>query len=496
MPRHFSGDYLLRAAERARRPDREHMQSLRRRVPYWFVVILLFGFAAVQIILNPFGFSDLTQRYTQDIADLLIDGPYLYPETGREQVSVALVDDASLRSLGMPWPWSYGAQARGLDALLAEKPRAVVVDVMFVDPRKDDTISELVDEIGRYRKAGVPLYLVGATDVPAGAPPLRRELLATGVRVLDPGILVNQGIVRQYPVSGSCLGAGARNRAPCLSLALAVYRDLYPQQPLAPLRGLMELVWGTRANPFNAKWMSVTDENGAVHACAEHQDIGWSARMWLAFFDPASVRSACPYTSVIPAESLIEGRDDADIARLAKNHIVFYGASLSGVQDRSFTPVNGLIASVFVHAMALDNLITFHGRPQQNVVTLGSLTLDNNTAQALAVLPIILILGWIHVRGLRRAGAARERGATLEYVLGKLLEKAWHWFAFALALAVGLALTVWAGLSVANWVQVVFVSVEFAALLLVGLPGAVWAYLHHVAVGIRQLEVVQKEQGA
>ena len=166
------------------------------------------------------------------------------------------------------------------------------------------------------------------------------------------------------------------------------------------------------------------------------------------------------------------------------------------MQDRSFTPVNGLIASVFVHAMALDNLITFHGHPEQNVVSLGSVTLDNNTAQTLAVLPIVLILGWIHVRGLRKRRERPERGAVFEYIFDKIIEKAWHWFAFGLALAVGLALTVWAGLSVANWVEVVFVSVELAALLLVGAPGAVWAYLHHVAVGIRQLEIVQEEQGA
>ena len=472
------------------------MQSLRRHVPYWFVVLLLFGFAAFQIMLNPFGFSDLTQRYTQDIANLLIDGPYLYPETGRGQVSVALVDDSSLAQLGMPWPWSYGAQARALDALLALKPRAAIVDVMFIDPRKDDTISELVSEIGRYKHAHVPLYFVGSTDVPQGAPPLRRELLKTGVRVLDPGILVNQGIVRQYPVTGACLGANQHDKSPCLSLALSIYRDLYPRTPLAVPQGLMELVWGTRADPVNAKWMKVTDDNGVTHSCGERQDIGWAKRIWLAFFDPASVRSLCPYTSVIPAESLIQGRDDADVAQLATNRIVIYGASLSGVQDRSFTPVNGLIASVFVHAMALDNLITFRGQPQQNVVTLGAVTLDNNSAQTLAILPIVLILGWIHVRGLRRTRAPRERGAALAYILDKVVEKAWHWLAFGLALAVGLALTVVAGLSVANWVEVVFVSVELAALLLVGLPGAVWGYLHHVAVGIRNLEIVQEEQGA
>ena len=63
MPRHLSGDYLLRAAERARRPDREHMQSLKGRVPYWFVVILLSGFAAFQIMMNPFGFTPSTTDF-------------------------------------------------------------------------------------------------------------------------------------------------------------------------------------------------------------------------------------------------------------------------------------------------------------------------------------------------------------------------------------------------------------------------------------------------
>jgi hypothetical protein len=44
------------------------------------------------------------------------------------------------------------------------------------------------------------------------------------------------------------------------------------------------------------------------------------------------------------------------------------------------------------------------------------------------------------------------------------------------------------GLSVANWVEVVFVSVELAAMLLVGVPDSIWGYLHHVAGGIPQLQ--------
>ncbi len=470
---------------RARRPDRAHMGELRLQVPFWFVFVFLLGFAAIQIILNPFGFSDLTQRYTQDISNLLITGPYLYPETGRDRISVALVEDSTLSTLQMPWPWSYGAQARALDALLAYHPRAVIVDVLFVDPRNDTTLPELIDEIGRYKKANVPLYLVAATDTQAGQPPVRKEILATGVKLVDPSFLINQGVVRQYPVTGQCFHATHPADANCLSLALQVYKDLYPNEPLAPLNGVMEIVWGTHPEKFNSKWMHVTDENGVVHSCSLNQNINWAKRIYLAFFDPSAVRSQCPYEGVIPVESLLQGSDDPDLAALAHDRVVFYGASLEGVQDKAFTPVNGMIAGVFTHAMALDNLIAFHGRPQQNVVTIGGVVLDSNTVQMIAIVPVILILTWLHMLRLRgrraRATAPGERSAALEFFFDKVLGFVWHWLAFGLALAAGLLLARAVGLSVANWVDVVFVSVALAAMLLVGLPDAIWGYLHHVA---------------
>lgn len=474
--------WLGRTLERARRPDKHAIENLRLRAPFWWVFLFLFVFSAYQIIMNPFGFSDLVQRYTQDIADLLITGPYLYPQTGHEKISVALVDDRTLGELQMPWPWSYGAQARTLDALLAEKPRAVIVDILFVDPRKDDTLPELVDEIGRYKRAGVPLYFSGDPSVGPGQPPIRQELLDAGARVIDPTLLP-QGIARQYNVDGRCMN-GEKPGTPCYSLALQVYSDLYPKDPLRVNReGLVELMWGTRPDPYNTKWMDLKE------SC--NQNIGFFRRVFLAFFDPSEVRSRCPYESVIPVEKLLQGTDDADIEKLAKGHIVFYGGALEGVQDRSFSPVNGLIANVFIHAMTLDNLITFHGRPEQNVVTLANTTLDNNTVQVFAIIPVILILAWIHIRNLRarstrRETEAHESGGLMELLLEKAMESAWHWGAWALALGAGLALTLAAGLSVANWVEVVFVSVELAAMLMVGVPDSIWGYLHHVAGGIAE----------
>ena len=141
----------------------------------------------------------------------------------------------------------------------------------------------------------------------------------------------------------------------------------------------------------------------------------------------------------------------------------------------------------------MDNLITFRGRPYQNAISLGGRPVDGNLVQIVATIPVILILSLIHWRGIRRErrglrGTQRERSATFEYFFEKTVEKVWHYLAFGLALSVGLVLTRSVGLSVANWVEVIFVSVELAAMLLVGVPDAIWGYLHHVLGGMPQPE--------
>jgi len=466
---------------RARRPDRGHMEALKKRVPYWFLVVALTAFAAFQIWMNPFGFSDLVQRYSQDVAGLLITGPYFYGTEGRDQVSVAIIDEGTLQALQAPWPWRYGDHARMLDALLAYKPKAVVVDFLFVDSRPDATLPELAETVRRYREAHVPLYFEGGIDLPFGENPLRPEIAGTGVPVLDPTIEINGGVARQYNVTGHCFGQKPDPDGSCPSLAFRVYRDLYPHQPLQRVDGLMELVWGTRTAPEN-HWITRTREDGAQVSCIG-DEMGTLRRWYLAFFDPGAVKTPCPYTAEFPVSALQTNPDDADVVKMATGRVIFYGGALQGAQDKVYTPVNNLLPGVFVHAMAMDNLITFRGRPYQNTATFNGKPLDGNLVQVIAVFPVILILAWLHLRTARREREARERSVTFEYFLEKTIEKVWNYFAFALALGVGLILTLVSGLSVANWVEVVFVSAELAALLLVDAPDSVWGYLHHVAGG-------------
>jgi CHASE2 domain-containing sensor protein len=474
-----------RVYHRARRPDRNHMDALKLRVPYWFLVLSLTAFASFQIWMNPFGFSDLVQRYAQDVSDLLITGPYFYGTEGRDQVSVALIDDRTLHDLGTPWPWTYGDHARALEALRQYHPKAVVVDILFVDSRKDDTLPDLVEEIRRYQKAHIPIYFEGGVDLPYGENALRPELAATGVPILDPRYPINAGVARQYNATGDCFNNHPDADGTCPSLALRVFRDVYPQYPLAHVNDLMELVWGTRTAPEN-HWITKTDANGEQHSCFE--EMGLLRRWYLAFFDTEAVKSVCPYTAEFPIEATELHPDDPDVIKMATNRVVFYGGAVEAAQDKVFTPVNDIIPGVFAHAMAMDNLITFHGKPYQNAISFGNGPVDGNLVQVIAVLPVILILSWFHWRVLRRkrilaAGHSLERSATFEYFLEKTVEKLWHYFAFILALGAGLLLTRASGLSVANWVEVVFVSAELAALLLVGAPDSFWGYLHHVMGG-------------
>lgn len=466
---------------RARRPDRGHMERLKKRVPYWFLVVSLTAFAGFQIWLNPFGFSDLVQRYSQDVADLLITGPYLYGTEGRDKVSVAIIDEGTLQALQKPWPWKYGDHAQMLNALLAYKPKAVVIDILFVDSRPDDTLPELVDTIRRYREAHVPIYFEGGIDLPFGENPLRPEIAKTGVPVLDPTVPINAGVARQYNATGQCFNQKPDADGTCPSLALKVYRDLYPGR-LQPVNGMMELVWGTKTAPEN-HWITRTRaEDGAQVSCIG-EDMGLLKRWYLAFFDPGAVKTPCPYTGEFPVSALQTNPDDADVVKMATGRVIFYGGALQGAQDKLYTPVNDLLPGVFAHAMAMDNLITFKGRPFQNTATFNGRALDGNLVQVVAVFPVILILSWFHLRTIRRRREDRERSVTFEYFLEKTVEKVWHYFAFGLALGVGLLLTLVSGLSVANWVEVVFVSTELGALLLVGAPDSFWGYLHHVAGG-------------
>jgi hypothetical protein len=71
-------------------------------------------------------------------------------------------------------------------------------------------------------------------------------------------------------------------------------------------------------------------------------------------------REDCPSTPALPARILLEPSEDEDAAieEMLDGSVVFYGAYFHGAADAMNTPLHNDLPAVFLHAAALDNLIT------------------------------------------------------------------------------------------------------------------------------------------
>jgi CHASE2 domain-containing sensor protein len=449
------------------------MQAARAGMPPWWVLLVMAAFAAWRITTNLWGFPAFEQRYAQDIANLVVTGPLYEPYArltgapiGHDYISVALMDDQTLAHLGAPhrpmaWPVKYQVHKLVLDSLLDYGPKAVVVDILFLDPRNDKTLNELLTEVRRYQARGVPLYFIAADGKD-----VRNEVASSGVRLVDPRILINQGIVRQYPIS---ILPCPRKDAGCPSLAVETFRtlcakggnsDICPIAPSALDRGRMELVWGTKPDLDNRLTLDTR------YRC--DQNPTYFKRLWASFKAPSEIRFNCPYHSVIPVEALLSGQG---LGRLVHDRVVFYGVTLQGASDAVPTPVNGMLPGVFVHAMAFDNLVTLKGRPFRDTAELLGLKLDKQSIEALAVLPVLLAMTALYALFRRR----RSGDAVAE---SEFIETAMHWLALLLALLAGLAVMLLLRVSIANWVEVVLMSGELVAAIFTA--SLLWGYLRHV----------------
>lgn len=89
-------------------------------------------------------------------------GPLLtqdHPASGREQISVLLLDDDDLGQYGETWPVSLGFHARRIKELAAYRPKAIFIDLVFLDNRRDPELDGFIDAACKARLAGVPVMI-------------------------------------------------------------------------------------------------------------------------------------------------------------------------------------------------------------------------------------------------------------------------------------------------------------------------------------------------
>lgn len=441
----------------------------------WIVVPFLIQFIgcwlllAITLFLDPFGLSNATRSYSQDVLNRLFS-PF-YPSDGHDSMAVALLRDEDLARFTRPserdWPAPMAFHAKVLAAILRYQPKAVFVDLLFLDEVPDAQFAALARMARRYKARKVGLLFVGASERlnASDRTPLRQESLAaprpgdlplplmeklrtptpsavtpklsllaadpdTNIEIVAGTVAPEDGVLRSYPLS-SRLRDG--RRAP--SAASQLY-ELWTEEdfPSADAPHL-ELVWGSQPHEVNTRWMACTEPKG------------FFGRLGRLVLGARSLKNACPTTPTVPVTDLLLPGVDDDARDMIENKIVLYGTDLDAAGDLFVTALSDHLPGVYVHAMALDNLVVYgDGYIRRDVRALG-IRINESHVEYLVAIPILALilatyLTFLEARIVRRWGAPGVRVARAMVPLGG---------AFALAL---LMLVLYFGFRMApvNWV--------------------------------------------
>ena len=348
------------------------------------------------------------------------------------EVSVILWTDAGLkRDENVVWPIRMETHAAVLDSILRYNPKAVFVDILFVDDpakRGDDSIGDLVDTIEEYRKEDkekkkTPIFFSDPNNPPAMSV-VKALQIALHEDNLIPVTLKSGSTQITYPSEAPPHPGG--DSGPRANGAVAIYRSMMlsrgkTNSKKEAMSGDFHLFWGGRTSEINERvWQNCHQIDmpetfhgilfQALREIAESVFVSddESADSW------RDAGNICTYTPALPADIFVDIpacapypkrpddsknstdtkttpgpettpekiRDESCIRRTSRfleknlpgihvddlttvitNKYVVYGASFEGTSDIYKIPIydgKGL-SGVFVHAMALDNLLEMDG---------------------------------------------------------------------------------------------------------------------------------------
>lgn len=397
--------------------QRQDLRGLR-----WTALLTLAATLAL-LWLDPFGLDGATERYSRHVF-YQIAAP-AYPDRGQQRTAVVLVTDATVKELGEFWPLDYTTHAILLQAILAQRPAALMIDFFILEERPGtDTLRDLL----RKNRGGDDIPVLVAA--PPFDPRLQREILEP-LRDLVHGLVAvgrsdpspeSQSYPRRSP-------AGPEGRdLPTAAFALAERlcrgseaRDWCPTnlRPFPPERDL-EVVWGARQPDYGAiAGLPAGTPFTYIYDCRSLPQSLF-ARFRLSLLGGRdALRSDCPYSPTIEAHDVLFEQGDPLVEGILRDRVVFYGGQLAGLPDFVLPPTHDLLPGVHIHAMAFDNLVTFGGDyiAREPIFSAGSLPhfLGRHRDEIVAVLVALLLYlqryGEFRLSG--QAGGAPASGGRL-----------------------------------------------------------------------------------
>lgn len=356
----------------------------------------------VLALLDPFGLSSSSDQASEQWLNRMFASRY--EGKGQHEIAVVLLDDAYLQRNQTYWPLPYDEQSKLFKRLLAFKPGAVFVDFLYShDHSADDPLkgSQLLANVfDRYQRRGIPLFLANTGQVRG------HDGQANTIQALNdvsmPALVAWSGMGERYPLAvDTPLGAME-------TPALALYRQYCSKHGCAGLPSdtttalatpPVAIQWGLEVPPEQADVANAKDcaVSGSV------SDEFWkqlSRAMFWRLGGNDDERPVCRYTLTLTASDL-EVTDEADralIARLLAGRMVLVGANITSAGDLTESPVHGQVPGVFLHAMALDNLITMGMDYDRDPASFGSTDINWLDLFGLLLIGVIAGLKAFHTR--------------------------------------------------------------------------------------------------
>lgn len=343
-----------------------------------FVSVFWLGALYIVEKLDPFGMSRAAENYSDGLVQKVVSS--FYPAAGQDQVVVVLIDEATLHSRGESWPPRYAYYQDVVRRVIKQKPAVVFMDLLLEDRRSYDDSLEPARQSLRQLLANseVPFYLAKldpeAPGVFADIPKVNTALAGWSGHaehyplLVGPGHLYADGqrlnsqpdsddehcsVANSIPSAAlqlyraMCARGAAEHCAPANSEAFCQTMAIQWGRDVAPVVAERDLISSAQCSPDNPGWgvRLVRAAQSAFAALISGVDEQALRR----------IRQPCPYTITVKEEDLASEK----VRGLLEGKAVLIGQSLPGIHDIVQSPVHGQIPGVYLHAMALDNLLNW-----------------------------------------------------------------------------------------------------------------------------------------
>ncbi len=409
------------------------------------VIAIVIGLIVALVLPKILGEEFITRKVARVVAPFL-GADYVGAKVNEESnspgiVTVVLIDDRDLKEGGEHWPARYAYFANLLNGLASYHPKAVFIDVIFSSMRDDTSFPKLEAALCAMHKGGIAVYVAAVRNdddslsVRKGSDNASWENCVTPVAVEFRDDEFDH-MAWSYPMRTSEEG-----RTEPRSAALAIYQHTFngrvpePAYPLA-------MTWGLEPSSKGLLWslpVSEEDNKGshaklAASGADTHGDeptqyesychrCPWkpaliSMGVWHALF-PEESRPTCVFHQTLYVREL-NNIDDPSADRMLKDHVVMVGSALKYSNDFVVSPLHDRIPGVYLHAMALDNLL-MEGRQYPQAV---HISFDSAPAHVQALVMLFFGLFSVFVLGLFKESFLEPR-----FKLSRCHGKPWsrHW---------------------------------------------------------------------